>query len=265
MYQDRSRRYPAVPGGKVTGFGTLGLMLTASIAGPTLAGFVSRLPNRLGAEWQVPVKVWPAVATTIRLATLVAVLIAFVSLLFDYRSVLWEMVVSRTLPLAAYFLFTFLFGWIPWRTSEAAAKLIPAAELRTAWILALCLMFPTYYLALMTFSHAVFPFIPAIRGGGDYTVAPIVVVRLRAAVPKEVLGDYADPEEALKTKPAILLEETAAALFIANPADAGGPCEWRSQANRRPQILSVSRDAVATVEYASPDTGYANCAKLPPR
>jgi len=88
------------------------------------------------------------------------------------------MVVRRApAALAAYFLFTFLFGWITVAHSEAAAKLIPAAELRTAWILALCLMFQTYYLALMTFHMQYFHLFLRSEVVADYTVAPIVVVR----------------------------------------------------------------------------------------
>jgi hypothetical protein len=129
------------------------------------------------------------------------------------------------------------------------------------WLLVACIMIPVYYLALLAFSHAVFPFIPAIRGGGDYTVAPRVVVYLKDQVSREVLGKYLDSTSptSFRTIPIILLEETATALFIASADDAGGPCSWRLKPEKKPQVLSISRDLIAGVQYFSAEAAYSDC------
>jgi hypothetical protein len=131
------------------------------------------------------------------------------------------------------------------------------------WLLTGCLVVPTYYFALIAFSRAVFPFIPAVRGGGDYSVVPRVRVYLKEHAQTAALGDYLDTTsgEGARSKSVILLEETGTTLFVANPDDAGGPCQWRLDPDKRPMVLSISRDVIADVQYSSPASAYLDCSR----
>jgi hypothetical protein len=245
----------------VQGFETLGLMLGIAILLPGVAALCERMPEILKTKWvesqhlseKMYRKAEPLLhraALLLRGLTFATQAIGVVVVLFEYRAVLIDMALSHGVALAAYFLFTFLVGYVPWRTYSAiAAERISKEMVRHAWILAFCLMIPTYYLALMSFSYSVFPFIPAVRGGGDYTTAPMVIAHLKSESAKQE-G---------QTVRAMLLEETANAFFVADIKDAGGPCEWRSHFDKRPQIISISRETVSKLEFVSSPNGYVNC------
>jgi hypothetical protein len=160
--------------------------------------------------------------------------------------------------------FTLLLGWLPWTAFSSASRLeLPASQHRSLWLLLICLLVPTYYFALVAFSHAIFPFIPAVRGGGDYSAAPRVRVYLKEQAQGVALGDYLDTAspDVTRTKPTILLEETATNLFVAGPDDDGGPCQWRMDRGAKPRVLSISRDAIGNVQYFSPVAAYVDCSR----
>jgi hypothetical protein len=160
-----------------------------------------------------------------------------------------EMIRSRLLIWLAFLSFTLLLGWLPWKAFKRRSD-------RSAWYLVGCLVVPIYYLSLLGFSYAVFPFIPAIRGGGDYSVAPKVFIYLKP--PKE----SATASQPVPPYPVILLEETATAMLVASPHDAGGPCQWRLDTKNKPKISMISRDDIAGINYLSPSEAYQNCSEL---
>ena len=175
-----------------------------------------------------------------------------------------EMLVYR-LPASVMLLsFTLILGWLPWRAFSIGPKRVPESQRRSMWLLIGCLVIPTYYFALIAFSRAVFPFIPAVRGGGDYSAAPTVRVYLKEQAQRETLGPYLDTtsRQVARTKPIIFLEETATTLFVASPDDAGGPCQWRLDADKKPPVLSINRDAIANVQYLSPASAYLDCSRV---
>jgi len=133
-----------------------------------------------------------------------------------------------------------------------------------------------YYLALVGFAHSFFYYIPASRGGGDYTVAPSVCIDLKKEgnlttaaftvmvdVFPELLKKEGNPTTAAldafmkDTSPKVLIDENSTTLFVAadhhENEDEGGPCEWReSYLHKRPKVWAIGRESIAAVRYARP-------------
>jgi hypothetical protein len=147
---------------------------------------------------------------------------------------------------------------------------------------AICITLPLYYLSLMAFSASVFSYIPATRGGGDYTVGPAVVITLKPGfVPDSSMKDILEQEvrftpdaptgvalggsdkkgqvgtterpdaekSGWRTRPCILIEETSTGVFVAAPDDGGGPEAWRRLQSNRPTVTAISREMIAAVRY----------------
>ena len=160
-----------------------------------------------------------------------------------------EIIVSNFWRVLMLVLLTLLLGWLPWRTFSSGRDQILVGKRLGAWALTTCLIFPIYYLSLLAFSRTVFPFIPAVRGGGDYSVAPKVLIY------------RTDHSQRASPTPVILLEETATTLFVANPNDAGGPCEWRLGPENKPEVLMISRQDITQIKFLSPSNAYLDCSK----
>lgn len=119
-------------------------------------------------------------------------------------------------------------------------------------VLAAAVVGPFFYLVVLAFSYGVFQNIPSTRGGGDYTMAPRVVVTFKAApATATVDGRYFDKTRPNITIPLVLIEETGWALYLADPQDAGGPSEWKEIGGRKPEILVVNKSEVSKIHSES--------------
>lgn len=113
---------------------------------------------------------------------------------------------------------------------------------RAVGVFASAVIGPLLYLVTLAFSYGVFQNIPATRGGGDYTASPRVVVTFkRPLTPLSGGARYVDPRARDITIPLILIEETSWAFYLADPAEAGGPREWKSIGGTKPSIFVVNK------------------------
>jgi len=94
---------------------------------------------------------------------------------------------------------------------------------------------------LVPFSHSVFLYIPATRGGGDYTTSAGVTIDLK---------HQSVPSGPGATKEMVLIEETSTGVYVANPDDAGGPKEWRKCRINRPDVHFYGYDCISHIRYA---------------
>lgn len=185
----------------------------------------------------------------------VLVLYLFYRFAVQYKVIFLEMVRTRYFPLGSFILFTIFIVLLPllmdWYSGGAKEPNRPGVS-----ALSICMMLPIFYLSLMCFSTAVFSYIPASRGGGDYTVAPIIVIKVKSGLTVDSANARyleADGQGGLRTHPSVLIEETSAAIFIADPNDAGGPAEWRKSQGTRPGVFAIARQNVEAVQYLSPE------------
>ena len=96
-----------------------------------------------------------------------------------------------------------------------------------------------FYLAVLSFAYAVFSFIPAERGGGDYRNVGHVALTLRHSEENPFPVDIRD---VIKTdqSPLILLDENSDLLFLALATEAGGPAEWQKTSGENPAFSNYA-------------------------
>ena len=150
----------------------------------------------------------------------------------------------------SFFFFSVLVFAIAHRLSTWSRRM-PDANARIAWWAAgACLIAATYYLSIVSFAYHVYPYIPADKGGGDYTEATLVTIHFHgdAVVPLEMLAPGGGAStDSKQSKPVIIIEETPTSVYIADPTDAGGPYSWRRGST--PTILQITRSDIAGILY----------------
>jgi hypothetical protein len=104
---------------------------------------------------------------------------------------------------------------------------------------------------ILTFAYGVYPFIPAARGGGDYTISPKVTIYLKNHNTTIPSSNIASACKNNWTCPLILVEQTTKGIYTADPLKAGGPEEWRSIGGRKPPLTFYNYDIIAKLEYES--------------
>src|SRR5262249_11252582 len=84
--------------------------------------------------------------------------------------------------------------------------------------LVVCLELPLIYLNILTFAYRIYPYIPAGRGGGDYTIERMATLVLDQqftnAIPPTLLTNEA---HIVETKPVYVLHQTPATIVVALP------------------------------------------------
>jgi MFS family permease len=259
------------------GFVPLSFILLVWLIGGVPIVLTERFFRKPPPSWRFPENLWLGVGVVLRLFVIVLTGVPFFYVLREYRDLLWELVTYHPLPFGLFILCTISIPVFPLLRKWYAGK----AGFLHLRVVTLCFAIPVYYLSLISFSSSLLGYLPASRGGGDYSVAPQVVLKLnsdfsRDAVTNaflEVDSPAASPTvSGLKKKPktneapldvkptpsgfltrrSVLIEETATTFFIANPSDAGGPTEWRKSQANRPTVLAIERKSILAVEYLVP-------------
>jgi hypothetical protein len=175
----------------------------------------------------------------------------------DSDKVIWAIKKIRlTLPIGGfnYFLFVFLYFVVGERVLRRIGQ--HPSQIRTKYLAGGAgVFFSLFVVSILSFAIRVYPFVPALKGGGDYRKS---AATLTLKTKREF--HLTIPEKA------IIIEETPASLFIALPEQAQttigqtsarpatkGPREgnWRLWKDL-PRVLEIPREAVASVEYKPP-------------
>lgn len=151
------------------------------------------------------------------------------------------------LPSGAIFYIAFL-ALIPytlWRTNEKSKAEAPTRKSKTEMRVAavgLCLMY--YFLAILSFSIRVYPFIPTSKGGGDFSESPTVRITFK---PHRYSRPAAQPM-GNEDKGYVVLDETQDTLFVAKVSDVDGPQSWRFM-EKFPPVTEIRRDEIERMVY----------------
>jgi hypothetical protein len=136
-------------------------------------------------------------------------------------------------------------------------KKLPPDVSRHAWIMAICLSILLMYLAALAYAAWVYPYVPATRGGGDFTVMADVRISLRdekvlnlpASLGTTSQTDY------FRTARFKVIDSTPDTLFLADVNSGNGPPAWREWPvdTRRlanvPFIIEIPTSEVSSVVY----------------
>jgi hypothetical protein len=118
-----------------------------------------------------------------------------------------------------------------------------------------------YYMSVLSFAYRVYPFIPVVKGGGDYTDERAIILTFderqansvpealvqRAAPATDQLAPANPMKLVLTSQPVILIEETPTALFVASPKGSVDPVQWRNPApDKKPTVICVQRSLITS-------------------
>lgn len=136
-----------------------------------------------------------------------------------------------------------------WRTKVRVAHTEDKYSKTARWVLAFCLVGPTYYLSVLAFAFNVYPYIPVERGGGSFVETTSAVLRLKGEAAGSLPGDLLDCTSGKcdRSVPLIIIEETNLVLYVSSPNDAGGPYAWRM--GSRPNLTAINRELVSSISY----------------
>ncbi|HEU0084072.1 MAG TPA: hypothetical protein VFQ87_14490 [Bradyrhizobium sp.] len=111
------------------------------------------------------------------------------------------------------------------------------------------------YVVLICYSYWVFPFIPSIKGGGDYENASRVSVVLKKVDVRERLGDVNLNSQELEQ--ALIIYSSSSSYYFARPTKNNNPCDWRA-GHAKPWITEVRRDEVRALMFGG-ESRQSNC------
>jgi len=179
------------------------------------------------------------------------ILISDVVLIYMFNlhngSVLYDMLYYHALHVCAFVGLTGCFGYIIWKQYRMSSEVEHHGRRIVIILLGICILMPLYYLIALSFSYGLFPFVPATRGGTDYTVGSLAVITMRTpCLSRCDTNNYMDGNDTsygLITKHLLLIEETNEVLYFADPNDSDGPRSWR-QGKSKPHILCISRSDI---------------------
>jgi hypothetical protein len=153
----------------------------------------------------------------------------------DLCKILAPMVKNAVPLLVLMALLLYLIGRVEERARELQED--PISQI-AVWIPGMCLLATTYFLSVLAFANGVFPYIPSVKGGGDYELTPIVLVRfkqatdepskdanqnkavtegmkLRSSIPPELSATAG--EDPLCSRPVKIIEQTEKTIYVADP------------------------------------------------
>lgn len=149
-------------------------------------------------------------------------------------------------------LLVMLMGYLVNRTIIRCKEIRNKGMRIAVWAVTSCLVGALYYFSVLIFAVRVYPYVPAVRGGGDYTESPRVLLRFKAdsagSLPVGTLG--ASAGNGLTSRDLMILEVTSTSVFVADPAEGGGPEMWRGPERPLLKIIEIRRDDVETISYS---------------
>ena len=113
--------------------------------------------------------------------------------------------------------------------------------------LGVCVIGLIYYFTIEFYGLSMYHYIPAVKGGGDYTSSPLVRVVLKD-LDKNLLAKWLINAENPGGE-LVLIEATSTAVYVANPADHGGARKWRQARENRPQVQEIARASIVSIEH----------------
>jgi hypothetical protein len=91
-----------------------------------------------------------------------------------------------------------------------------------------------FFVTLLSYAYFVFPFVPSMKGGADYSEAPRFTVLVADGTSEKTRTDM------------ILVYSTSQALFFATPERGNDACNWRRGAHMK-QFIQIRREHVRSM------------------
>ncbi|MBF0548813.1 MAG: hypothetical protein HQM08_30610 [Candidatus Riflebacteria bacterium] len=256
-----------ISGVHALGMEIVGYILLVTILGVVITSFLEKCIKELNSlassnKWNN----WPitnshAEKITVYLRALISLWLGYLDILLlkCYYDLFYEMIVYKSFVLISFIVITFFLGFIPWRVSGHAFQYKLLKDKISLWLFGGCLIIPLFYLMVLAFSYSIFPYIPATRGGGDYSQLPNVVFQIKSKDFKNELNEkyfsVSSSSQHLLTVPVILIDETSSFFYIADPNENGGAENWRKNSDSKPEIIGIAKSEVSGIKITRKRSG----------
>jgi hypothetical protein len=136
-----------------------------------------------------------------------------------------------------FFILCVLFGVLLYRAiGRIKAPPIPFVQYLLVMAGSLLVIF---YLALISYAYFIFPYIPSVKGGADFTNAALVSVTFKNTVgvsgPVQIQNNV------------IYVYSSATSAYFAIPSQGSSPCNWRRRENS-PKLISIQQSAIQKID-----------------
>ncbi len=239
------------------------VLFLMSITGLILARGIEVFLNEARAKYQAIDELFASIPSWVNPLTLIRRII-FLTVLGLTIYIFWHLwpLIGEILWEGAY-LYVGLIAMvivILWRIDTRSESFSRMGLRATMVGITLALSLAFLYFAILVFAARIYPYIPAGRGGGDYTTeTPSVLffdAKFKDALPRDVIDDSSDT---LRSKPLYILRDTSEAVFVAVPVSENkernihenGPPQWRrlGRENKPQALFAIKREAILATQY----------------
>lgn len=127
---------------------------------------------------------------------------------------------------------------------------MPAGEGSGYWdALGTCVYSLIFFFVIMVFGYSVYHYIPAAKGGGDFTDARLVSISLKQDSKVQLPDWLFSRTKKDDSKALVLIEGATNSIFVADPGEQGGPSNWRRSRACRPRIAEIPRSEIGSLNY----------------
>lgn len=182
----------------------------------------------------------------LRCLLLVIMILFDIPLFWEFGSDIWNIVIIDG---GYYFIIIMLFiGILAYRILTIKDRNYGDIATKHISVLLICTLASSYFFAAYSFGLRIYPYIPAYKGGGDYSNTSSVIIHFKD-IKADHLPSEIRPKEKIGSNKLIVIEESTNSIFLVNPNDAGGPIEWRKMGSAKPCIYEIRKENLTSIIY----------------
>lgn len=106
-----------------------------------------------------------------------------------------------------------------------------------------------FYMSISSFAHTIYPYIPAEKGGGDFSRSPTVSIYFNTNAVSEGGISINIPSEIIScnaTNSLMILDEDDKFIYVAPIASTNDPFDWRI-GKSKPRVFEINREAITSI------------------
>jgi hypothetical protein len=172
--------------------------------------------------------------------------------IWSFKGRLLVLVKTQTLVLIVMSLLLVVLWYLAYRGAQRRDEMRDDVHRTYMWA-RVALWLAIYYLCILSFSHGVYPFMSASRGGGYYPDSQLVILTLRA-VSGHCPEKFNLVDNVCRSKEMVLIEENSNSAFVADPTEPnrndcqGGMKSW-TNTDCRPRVFEIRLPEILGLEH----------------
>ena len=180
----------------------------------------------------------------------VRLMVLILTLVIDWQCLQAEHLMPMILALlwkAKILIGIFIFmGHVTFQYWDRSNRITDPGDKHALWLICGAKLTLSFIFSIIGFAYSVYPFIPAERGGGNYTHASDVRLRIKSEaseIPETLVEEHQGSVSI--TRPLKLIEQTSVWVYVAPGPVPDIPADWK------PDIVAVRKDLVTSMRFVS--------------